>query len=125
VSERELGDAADVRLEGPLDLRRLRLPPGLVRHTVTIEAGGSLCADGAAWCGELIAVDEGAIEVVTGSGATQRLGAGALLFVAGLADVELRCVGPTPAVLTGLRRAPDPRGEGAAGASGIITEEPS
>jgi hypothetical protein len=125
VSERELGEPADVRLEGPLDLRRLRLPPGLVRHTVTIEAGGSLCADGAAWCGELIGVDEGAIEVVSGRGATQRLGVGALLFVAGLGDVELRCVGPTPAVLTGLRRASDPATGSAACDGGVATEESS
>jgi hypothetical protein len=95
---------ADVRLEGPFDLRALRLPPGLVRHTVTIEVGASLCADAAAWCGELIAVDAGAIEVVTRSGDSERLDAGALLFVAGLPDVELRCAGPTPAVLTGIRR---------------------
>lgn len=99
---------ADVRLDGPLDLRTLQLPPGLVRHTVTIEVGGSLRADGAASCGEIIAVDAGAIEVVTQSGATQRLGAGAVLFVAGLAHVELRCVGPTPAVLTGIGRAQHP-----------------
>lgn len=107
MSERELDDVTDVRLEGPLDLRRLRLPPGVVRHTVTIEAGGSLGPDGAAWCGEIIAVDDGAIEIVAGCGATQRLAAGAVLFVAGLGDVELRCVGPAPAVLTGLGRTPD------------------
>ena len=99
--ERGSDGVADVRLEGPLDLRALRLPPGLVRHTVTIEAGGCLCAEGAASCGEIIAVDEGAIDVVLASGETQRLHAGALLFVAGLRDVELRCAGPTPAVLTG------------------------
>jgi hypothetical protein len=94
----------DVGLAGPLDLRTLVLPPGIVRHTVTIEVGGLLRADGAAACGELIAVDEGAIDVVARSGATQRLEAGALLFVAGFPHVELRCVGPTPAVLTGIRR---------------------
>jgi hypothetical protein len=96
----------DVRLDGPLDLRTLALPPGLVRRTVTIEVGGRLWADGAAECGEIIAVDEGAIDVVARSGATQRLEAGALLFVAGFPHVELRSVGPTPAVLTGIRRSP-------------------
>jgi hypothetical protein len=106
--KREQDEVADVRLEGPIDLRALRLPPGLVRHTVTIEAGGFLCADGAASCGELIAVDDGSIDVVTSSGASQRLHAGALLFVAGLHGVELRCVGPTPAVLTGIRRTSGP-----------------
>jgi len=107
VSESDPAAVADRRLEGPLDLRALRLPPGLVRHTLTIEAGGRLCAEGAAWCGELIAVDDGTIEIVTGSGGTRQLGAGALLFVAGLGQVELRCVGPTSAVLTGLRRVSD------------------
>jgi len=106
--ERGNDEIADVRLEGPLDLRALRLPPGLVRHTVTIEEGGSLCADRAVSCGEIIAVDSGSIDVVLANGDTQRLHAGALLFVAGLRDVELRCAGPTPAMLTGIRRTPDP-----------------
>ena len=106
---REVDEASDVRLEGRLDLRALALPPGVVRHTVTIERGGSLCAAGAAWCGELIAVDDGAIDVVLGNGDAQRLHAGAVLFVAGLRDVELRCAGPSPAVLTGIRRTPSDR----------------
>lgn len=97
-------ERADVRLEGPLDLRTLLMPPGLVRRTVTIEVGGSLGADGVARCGELLAVDAGAIDVVTAAGRRQRLVAGALLFVDGLTGVELHCVSPTPAVLTGLRR---------------------
>jgi hypothetical protein len=103
--QREHHAVADVRLEGPLDLRHVRLPPDLVRHTVTIEVGGHLSADVAAWCGEIIAVDDGAIDVVLRSGESQRLRAGSFLFVAGLRDVELRCAGPTPAVLTGIRRA--------------------
>lgn len=106
MSEREPGEATDVRLEGPLDLRTLRLPPGVLRRTVVIESGGALCADGAAWCGELIAVNDGVIDVVVRGGGTQRLDAGALLFVEGLTDVELRCVGSSPAVLIGLRRIP-------------------
>ena len=106
--ERGNDRGADVRLEGALDLRTVRLPSGLVRTTVTIEAGDCLCADGAAGCGEIIAVDEGAIDVVLANGDSQRLHAGALLFVAGLRDVELRCAGPTPAVLTGIRRTAAP-----------------
>ena len=101
-------EGTEVRRERAVDLRALRLPPGMVRHTVTIEAGGMLCAEGAAWCGEIIEVDDGAIEVVVPSGARQRLEAGALLFVAGLRDVQLRSVGTTPAVLTGIRRVPLP-----------------
>ena len=106
VSEEREGP--HVRGERGVDLRALRLPPGMVRHTVMIEAGGSLCAEGAASCGEIIEVDDGAIDVVVPSGERQRLEAGALLFVAGLRDVELRCVGPAPAVLTGIRRVPLP-----------------
>jgi hypothetical protein len=102
--EREAAEVADVRLDGPLDLRSLLLPPGLVRHTVTIESGGFLCAEGARSCGEIIAVDDGSIDVVLATGESQRLHAGALLFVAGMRDVELRCVGSTPAVLTGISR---------------------
>jgi hypothetical protein len=116
VDPQTQGDAVpDVRLEGPLDLRALRLPAGIVRHTVTIESGGSLCAGGAAWCGELIAVDDGSIDVVTADGGSQRLDTGAVLFVTGLRDVELRCVGPTPAVLTGITRAPAALDDRAAG----------
>ena len=107
MSEPEHDGPADVRLEGPLDLRTLRLPPGVVRRTVTLEEGGFLCAAGAAWCGELIAVIAGTIDVVLPTGEPQRLVRGALLFVEGLTDVELRCVGPTPAILTGVRRAAD------------------
>jgi hypothetical protein len=106
VSERGNDGVADVRLEGVLDLRTVGLPPGLVRTTVTIEAGDCLCADRAAECGEILAVDEGAIDVVLASGESQRLHAGAFLFVAGLRDVVLCCAGTTPAVLTGIRRIP-------------------
>jgi hypothetical protein len=106
VSEEREGPEG--RGNGAVTLRALRLPPGMVRHTVTIEAGGVLCAEGAAGCGEIIEVDDGAIDVVVPSGESQRLEAGALLFVAGLRDVQLRCVGATPAVLTGIRRVPLP-----------------
>ena len=95
---------ADVRLDGPLDLRALRLPPGIVRRTVTIDVGGFLCSDGAAWCGELLAVAEGSVDIVMPSGDHERLEAGAILFVSGLGSVELRCVGPMPAVIAGVRR---------------------
>jgi hypothetical protein len=108
VDEERGNGGADVRLEGALDLRTVRLPPGLVRTTVTIEAGDCLCADGAAECGEIIAVDEGAIDVVLANGDSQRLHAGALLFVAGLRGAELRCAGPAAVVLTGIRRSDRP-----------------
>ena len=99
---REHDAVADVRLEGPLDLRTLaaparsraphrddrgrRLPraptapPGAARSSPSTTARSTSC-----WP----------------TARRQRLHAGALLFVAGLRDVELRCAGPTPAVLTG------------------------
>lgn len=95
---------SDEHPDAPLDLRALVLPPHISRRTVTIEVGGFLCADGAAWCGELLALDAGLVDVVTATGNRRRLDTGALLFVDGLPGVELHCAGPNPAVLTGLRR---------------------
>ena len=101
--EREAADVADVRLDGPLDLRSLLLPPGLVRHTVTIESGGFLCAEGRARAARSSRSTTGR-STSCSPRVSQRLHAGALLFVAGIRDVELRCVGSTPAVLDGDQR---------------------
>jgi hypothetical protein len=96
----------DVRLEGPLDLRSMRIPPWVVRRTVTIAVGGALPGDDPAWRDEIVSVAAGTIDIVGRCGRVVRLEAGAVLYLDGVPHVEVRCAGDVPAVLVALQRRP-------------------
>ncbi len=93
----------DVRLEGPLRLRTRTLPPSLLRRVVTIPVGGVLAPG--SWHDEIVAVEEGGVDVLLACGGRLPLDVGAVLWLDGVAHLGIRCSGDVPAVLVAIRRA--------------------
>jgi len=101
----------DVRREGPLGFRSRALPASLVRRVVTIPVGGELAPG--SWHDEIVALEEGGIELHLPCGRRLALDAGAVLWLDGVPYAAIRCTSAVPAVLVAIRRAepgsPEPR----------------
>ena len=93
----------------PLNLRVVRIPPWLTRREVRIDAGTALRAEDEAWTDEIVALEQGAIDVVGRCGRVVHFEAGAVLTFAGVPFAEVRCTGDVPAVLVAIRRQRDSR----------------
>jgi hypothetical protein len=64
-------------------------PPGFARRVVTIEPGGVLAYDEAAWLDAIVVVEDGDVVLECVSGGSRRFRRGDILWLAGL---PLRCV---------------------------------
>lgn len=91
-----------------LDLRPLRLPAWLARREVRLPRGAALSAEEEPWRDEIVALEQGAIDVVGRCGRVVRFVAGAVLTFEGVPFAEVRCAGEEPAVLVAVRRSPRP-----------------
>jgi hypothetical protein len=94
----------DIRQDGPLRLLALALPPWFQRRVVTIAPGETVGAGDSAWRDEIVSVESGALDIVGPDGAVLHLGAGAVLWLDGVAHVALRGAGEEPTVLAAIRR---------------------
>ncbi len=109
--------AAERPEEGAFSLLGRDVPAGLERRVVVLRAGATLHDGEGEWRRALVVLEHGEIELEAAGGRRLRLHEGAVLCLARLGPVAVRCVGPAPAVLAALgRRRGPPAGLAAAGA---------
>lgn len=93
----------------PLSFLGRRLGPAFELRVITLGPGGSRAYDAAEWCGALVVVEDGEIEIECRAGGRRRFGRGAVLHLDGLALRALHNPGREPAVLSAVsRRRPGP-----------------
>lgn len=85
-------------------LPRLRAGPRFRRREVEVDAGGWTPYVAADWCGALVVVERGEIELHCTRGSMRRFGTGSILCFDGLALRALHNPGTGPAVLVALSR---------------------
>jgi hypothetical protein len=88
----------------PLRLGALRLPPAFERRTVTVAPGDLLPPHITCWRDAIVSVEQGLLEMVGPGGEVLRLGAGSMLLLQGVEQIEVRNVGAEPLVLAAIRR---------------------
>jgi hypothetical protein len=79
-------------------------PPGFVRRTIVVEAGGARPADEREWHDAIVVVEHGEIELECAAGGRRRFAAGAVLWLTGIDLRVLHNRGAEPAVLVAVRR---------------------
>ena len=80
------------------------LPPSFELRVITIEPGGERAYDHAAWCGALVVMERGTIELETTTGGRYAFRRGDILWLERLPLRALRNCGSIPAVLAAVSR---------------------
>jgi hypothetical protein len=92
------------RANPELPFLRGAVAPGLERRTMTLAPGASRPYRANEWRGALVVVDGGALELQWLDGRRERLGSGAVLWLAGLPLRALRSAGQGPVTVVALSR---------------------
>ena len=81
------------------------VPAGFAVREVVVDAGQNLDYVAGDWCGCIVTVESGAIDLASPHGVRASFIAGDILWLSGLPVSALENPGPDPAVLVAIRRA--------------------